>query len=750
MVTIIICEKPDAMLHIAKALTEKNLKKKTSSFGVDYYEFEKGKNKFLAVPAVGHLFNLKQKGKGWGYPIFDVEWVPSYKAVKKSAFSEKYFKTLEEVAQKNKGADLISAADFDNEGSLIAWNIIRFMFNDKDAKRMKFSTLTKTDLQKSYEEIMPHLDWQNIESGEVRHYLDFFYGINSSRALTSAIKKASSRFSLLTTGRVQGPILSILAEREAEIKKFVPTPYWQIQAKLLIDKQEIIADYEKDKLWEKPEAEKVKRESDVSKAAVEDVVKKQYRQSPPTPFNVTSLQTEAYRFFGYSPQQTMQIAQRLYSSAYLSYPRTSSEKLPPSINYKGMLQSLVQIKRYAPLAKALLALSSLKPNEGKNTDAAHEAIHTTEEVPNLEKLRTQERNIYDLVARRILATFAGEALRESMQIKMKIGKHIFSTTGRRTLEKGWMQYYGPYAKAEEIILPDLKKGDSAKVSKVDMLSKETAPPPRYSQAAMIKELDKRNLGTRATRAGILQTLYDRHYVSDKSIKVTDLGMAVASTLKKYVPDLIDEKLTREFEKDLEKLHTGKVKKEKIFGEAKRALTKISAEFKEHEEKIGKDLGKAIVIEQEDRSTLGPCKVCGGNMKALFSIFTKKSFAGCSNYSKCKICGFTKKACKCKCPVCGGEKGKCKDVWKEKVWMPTCSVGFPLPGQASYQRLDKICDKCGTPMIRVLRQGKRPFNMCLDPQCETKKDWNKPGEKKKFSKKAKKSKDSKAPKYKNKS
>ncbi len=1255
--TLIIAEKPDAAMRLALALAESKLNKKTSKYGVDYYEFYRGKRKFLVAPAVGHLFNLKQKGKGWGYPIFDVEWVPSFRAVKKSAFSEKYFRTMEEVAKNASG--FIIACDMDIEGSTLGYNILRFICKKNDAKRMKFSTLTKPDLVKSYEEIMPHLDWQNIESGEVRHILDFYYGINTSRALTSSIKKAASRFALLTTGRVQGPILSILAEREAEIKKFIPTPYWQIQAKLLIDKQEIIAEYEKEKLWEKGEAEKIRKESDSSKAIVEDVAKKQYRQSPPSPFNVTSLQTEAYRFFGYSPQQTMQIAQRLYTAAYLSYPRTSvdwkdtlyiidssgltqrvkigefidsmmresdqiisdgdseelevhgiktfsvnaesnkveikdikklirhpieedlyeiatregkkvratkshslftfkngkivsiptkeleigdfivaiknmdsdygvedinlleravklnmikeisithikgtsiydltykmkngndyrfrdaipldvllehinykdilnlplkiraragknkfempikqkmtpelarllgyfdsegckwmkggckatyevclaqenedvlkdmvycvnsvfdinlspvryrnntnkirlygksffnifrllgcdgnhltkstsdlilsgsritvakylkaffagdgyvhlsgegmcyvttsenladsisfllsrrgiqsrilevepverrrmkskvfiigiygrsntgrfseeigfvkdfhknqaarlspkvnessttfesvpkelidwssfiagvsdvgkrytgvyhtktitlaqvsrikehksnpyleeiysfltsdislsqivsiekvapttqfvydisvegnenfvggfgqillhnsSEKLPPSINYREMLQSLAQIKRYAPLAKALLALAILKPNEGKNIDPAHEAIHTTVEVPNLEKLRTQERNIYDLVARRILATFAGEAMRESMQVKMNIGKHLFSTTGRRTLERGWMQYYGPYAKAEEIILPDLKKGDTAKVSKVEMLSKETSPPPRYSQAAMIKELDKRNLGTRATRASILQTLYDRHYVSDKSIKVTDLGMAVASTLKKYVPDLVDEKLTRSFEKDIEKIYEGKAKKEKIYGEAKKALTKISNEFKEHEEKIGKELGKAIIITQEDRSTLGPCKVCGGNLKALFSIFTKKSFAGCSNYSRCKICGFSKKACKCKCKICGGEKGKCKDAWKEKVWVPTCSVGFPLPGQGTYQRLDKICDKCGTPMIRVIRLGKRPFNMCLDPKCETKKDWNKPGEKKKFKK-----------------
>lgn len=722
MTVIILAEKPDAMAHIAKALSEKGLKKKKSSFNVDYYEFLRKGKKHIVIAAVGHLFNLKQKSKGWGYPIFDVQWIPSFKAMKKSFFSEKYFKTIEEIVNNNsKNTKYVSGCDFDNEGSTIAYNVLRFICNVNDAKRMKFSTLTKPDLIKAYEEASQHLDWQNIECGLARHELDFYYGINTTRALILSIKKSSPRFAILSAGRVQGPTLVLLANKEKEIMKFKPKPYWQMELYLLINGKKIIAEYEKKRIWDKKTAEKIFSSCKNKPAKVADVVKKEYKQNPPIPFNITSLQTEAYRLFGYSPQQTLSIAQALYTRAYLSYPRTSSEKLPTQIGYEKIINSLSKIKKYNSLCKKLLSLEQLKPTEGKRTDPAHEAIHPTIETPK--KLTGPQQKIYDLVSRRFFSVFGEAALRESMKITIDVNKHKFLLTGRRTLKKNWMEFYGPYAKFDEVVLPDLKKGDKISVKDLKLLSKETSPPPRYSQASIIKEMEKRGLGTRATRAAILQTLYDRNYTEGKSIKVTELGLKVADVLKKYVPDLVDEKLTKKFEKYLEKIFEEKIKKKKVLEKAKKELIKIFKDFKKNEEKIGKELGKAIIKTQEETNTLGICK-CGGKLKILFSPFTKKKFVGCSNYSKCKKCGFTKKACKCKCSICSKEKGKCKCSWKEKKWFPSCQTGYPLPHNASFQKIDKICEKCKTPTIQVIRKGKRPFRMCLDPNCETKADWGK--------------------------
>lgn len=686
---IIVCEKPDAMERIAKALAEGELKRKTSRYGVNYYEFYREGKSFIAVCAVGHLFNLKQKTKGWSYPIFDAEWVPSYEAIKKSAFSERYFKTMQEIARYNDG-ELISACDYDNEGSLIADKIIRLIFNKEDGKRMKFSTLTRQDLINSYENIMPHLDVDNINAGETRHYLDWMYGINTSRALTLAIKKMSKRFSLLTAGRVQAPTLVILADKELEIKKFVPKPYWQLQLILLVNGNEIIALYEEENIWDKDIAEKIFNDCKGKPAIVDDVKTKTYRQEPPAPFNITSLQTEAYRLFGYSPQQTMSIAQNLYTRAYISYPRTSSERLPSQIGYRQILESLSKIKKYEPFCKSLLSLRELKPVEGKLIDPAHEAIHPTIEPPeDINKLRGPEQKIYDLICRRYFSIFAKPAVRESMQILIKVNDHNFLTTGRRTIERGWMEFYGPYAKFDEIILPDIKEGDILDVKSLDMLDRQTSPPPRYSQASIIKEMEKRGLGTRATRSNILQTLYDRNYITDRNIRATDLGLKIASVIKNYVPDFADEKLTKTFEKDLEEIMQGKDEKDKIINKAKKAIVKISEEFKKHEEEIGKELGEAIIQTQNDRTIIGKCPNCGKDLKVMFSPKTRKSFVGCTGY---------------------------KDG---------CTTGFPLPQNASFQRLGKVCEKCKTPIIKVIRRGRRPFNMCLDPKCETKADWGKP-------------------------
>jgi DNA topoisomerase-1 len=320
------------------------------------------------------------------------------------------------------------------------------------------------------------------------------------------------------------------------------------------------------------------------------------------------------------------------------------------------------------------------------TDSAHEAIHPTVEPPRDFKLSTPAQNIYDLICRRFLSLFAKDAVRESVEIVIDVDGNKFLANGRRTLEKGWMEFYGPYARFEETTLPDLEKGDKLDVKKLEMLDKETLPPPRYSQASIIKELEKRNLGTRATRSNILQTLYDRNYITDKIIRVTELGLKMAIVIKKYVPDFADEKLTRRFEQSLEKIMTGKEDKEKILNKAKKAVILICEEFKQNEDKIGKELGEAITQTQDSQTILGPCPKCGKDLKVLYSPKTRKHFVGCAGY---------------------------KDG---------CRTAFPLPRNAMIKRMDKICDKCKTPIIQVIRRGRRSFRMCLDPNCETKSEW----------------------------
>jgi DNA topoisomerase-1 len=683
-----ISEKPDAMRRIGQALGENGSLKRASWNNAEYYEFERNGKKHVIVCAVGHLFSLDpvDSARGWTYPIFDYEWKASFRVRKESAFSKKYFDVIKEMAKE--ANDYIVCTDFDTEGSTIGYNILRFICNANDGKRMKFSTLTKDELIESYNMMSENLDFGQIEAGLTRHELDWLWGINTTRALTIALKDhAEKGFAILSSGRVQSPTLAILLERELEIRRFKPTPFWQLQLHVKIDGQ-VIAFYEKDKLWKKEDSDRILHACQGKDATVEGVKKRQYKQPPPAPFNTTDLQAEAYTQFKFSPTQTMAIAESLYQQGSISYPRSSSQKLPPSINYKKILRAFATMLQYKKFAEELLRKQKLTPRNGPREDPAHPAVYATWEVPDLKKLNTQQRKIYDLIARRTLATFADAATRESTDVILNVNGYKFVAVGKRTLRRGWTEIYEPYLSTEELILPELRVGQVLKVIKLEELAKETQPPERYSQGSIVKEMEKRNLGTRATRAEILQTLYDRRYIQGRSIQVRKLGEAVTEALKEYCPRILSEQLTRKFEEETESVLSGTKKRKEIVEEAIETLTEALDEFKKNQKNIGKKLYEGLQQQRQEERRLGTCLNCKtGTITVFFSRKTMKRFAGCSNY-------------------------------------PTCKTGFPLPSNGALIPLNRTCETCGWPMIQVWRKGSRPFRMCINHECRSKQRWNK--------------------------
>ena len=519
MYELIITEKPNAAKKIAEALADGKAIKENLN-GVPYYKITHGKNDIVVACAVGHLYGLAEKDKKtWNFPAFNIEWKPSYEMSKNSSFSKKYLLTIKKLA---KDANSFTVAtDYDVEGEVIGLNVIKYACKKKDAARMKFSTLTKPDLIEAYEKKEPNLNWGQANAGETRHFLDWYNGINYSRALTSSIKTAGS-FKLMSTGRVQGPALKIIVTREKEIKAFKPVPFWQIELKGEVNKGSIIAWHKEDKFWEKAKADKViKQVKGQRKAVVDKTQKKQFKQQPPTPFDLTTMQMEAYKCYKISPKETLEIAQELYSSGYISYPRTSSQQLPDKIGFKKIFAGLSKQELYSELIKELLK-KPLKPNNGKKTDPAHPAIYPTGTTTNISNDREQK--IYDLIVKRFLATFGDNAIRETSTMNIDCNKEIFIAKGTRTVEKGWHIYYHPYVKLEEEELPEVNKGDQVDVKKINLYEKETQPPKRYTPASIIKELEKKNLGTKSTRASIIDTLFSRGYVDGKSIEATNLGM----------------------------------------------------------------------------------------------------------------------------------------------------------------------------------------------------------------------------------
>ena len=623
MATLIITEKPKVAERIANTLGTPN---RYSKEGVSYYKV----GDVYVVPAVGHLYGLKEKNVGqWKYPVFDIEWVPNYAIDKEASYTKAYLNNIEELA--GKCDRFINSCDYDVEGEVIGYNVIRFGCkadtSGENVKRMKYSTLTEESIMKAYQNLEP-INQGMASAGLTRHTLDWYWGINLSRALSIATRKAG-KYVTLSIGRVQGPTLKILAARELSIKAFKAEKYWQIELLLVKDAKAFTALHEKDKFKTKEEAEKVKNACGPT-AIVIKAESKKFKQDPPTPFDLTTLQTEAYKHLNIDPRRTMEIAQDLYINALISYPRTSSQQLPVELNLRAIMEKLSMNHEYQDLCKQLLQ-TKLKPNNGKKTDPAHPAIHPTGE--RAQNLEGQHKKLYDLIARRFMATFAEHAVRQTITVVLDNNKEKFIASGTATVEKGWHVYYGPYAKFDEVELPPMAKGEVITVNDVLMHEKETQPPKRYTPASIIKEMEKRNIGTKSTRSQIVDILYRRNYTTGKTLEVTPLGLNVVKTLDTYCPEVVSEKLTRQFEEEMEGIQEGKAAMDEVIERGRNMLGKILEEFKQHEDKIGESLGTSAVRAIKKRESLGKCLQCEGDLVMRESRYGG-FFVGCSNYPKC--------------------------------------------------------------------------------------------------------------------
>jgi len=329
---LVLCEKPSSAERIARALDEYSKPQKRETDRVTHYEVLRGGKKLIVVAALGHLYSVVPKVTDRNiYPVFEFEWVPRHVAERDAGNTKKWIDVIANLSRE--AQEFILATDYDIEGATLGYTILKYACGEKDgeAKRMKFSTLTTEELRKSYGELFEHIEFPMIEAGVCRHFLDAMYGINLSRAMTVAAKQHSGRYLTLSTGRVQGPTLKFLVDREKSINTFVPTPFWSIKASVKIDGQVYEVEYEKPELQTRKEAEAVVNACQGKKVKVTEIDEKKFKQNPPVPFDLGALQAEAYSFFKYTPKRTSDIAERLYLEALISYPRTSSQKIPPTI-----------------------------------------------------------------------------------------------------------------------------------------------------------------------------------------------------------------------------------------------------------------------------------------------------------------------------------------------------------------------------------------------------------------------------------
>lgn len=698
---LIISEKPQAATKIAQALSDKTLHKKREN-NVNYYELTHDNKEIRVASAVGHLYSLGEKGgESWEYPVFETQWKPTYKISKASAYTKDYIKLLEKLGKK--ANEITIASDFDIEGEVIGLNIVRFTLGKKDANRMKFSTLTKDELIKAYKNKQKHLEWGQAKAGDTRHHLDWYYGINLSRAFTTSIKKATNRFKVLSTGRVQAPTLHFLAEREKKISKFKPESYSEIYLNGHAQKTKIQAQYElpldlakkqskgrlkqneeeeekksieRGKIFDLEFSKKVVKETTSKNGIITDISSKQFKQKVPFPFDLTSLQMEASNQLGLSPKRTLEIAQKLYIEGVTSYPRTSSQKLPKELDLKDKLKKLSKQHKYKEKVDLVFEVNpNIQPNEGIKTDPAHPAIHPTGEIPK--SLQGQEAKVYDLIVKRFFAIFGKEATRETQTITIEINSHTFVLKGTRTIDPQWHLLYEPYLKFDNITLPQLDKGTTIENEKIEEILKETAPPKRYTDASIIKELEKRNLGTKATRAEILEQLRLRGYIIDKSIKVTELGLKMDNVMTAEVPALVDETMTNHFEEEMKKIREEKVEPQTILNEAKENLGKILKDIKSKEINLGKKLSEASKLAAFNQSKIAPCPVCKvGTLVVKTAKKSRQKFIACDKYPECKTIFKAPQN-----PIIKEVEGEPVDK-DGKIWI--------LTGKSEGGRLQKVC------------------------------------------------------------
>jgi DNA topoisomerase-1 len=337
------------------------------------------------------------------------------------------------------------------------------------------------------------------------------------------------------------------------------------------------------------------------------------------------------------------------------------------------------MKQYSKEVAELLAAGPLSPHEGSNHDPAHPAIYPTGIISKT-PLEGGEWKTYDLIVRRFLATFGQSATKESNRVTVKVGTYSFFLHGSRLLQNGWLTIYKPYARFNEFTLPPMNEGQEVKIEKLVLQEKTTQPPPRYNPSSLLSAMEDAGIGTKATRADIIDILYRRGYVKDQQMAATPLALTITEILTKYCPKIIDTQFTHDLEIMMEQIEIGKDTREHIVSETVSYLKPIFDNIKQKENEIASELSSIVRDLSFSSITLSiPCPECGLSLKVVKNPKSRKRFIGCSGKFKSR-----------------------------------CSFALPLPQFGVLMLLDKRCPACKFQMIQVRSKGRKTMISC--PNC----------------------------------
>ena len=751
MNTLVICEKNSAASRIAYLLSD-GKQKRSQYYKVPYYEFKRGQDDYTVIGLRGHIveFDYPKKYNYWN-KVDEEELID---AEPEKFITESRIVSL--LKKKGEWADrAIVATDYDREGELIGLEAIRLLlpeFPDIDVKRAKFSSLSKVELESAFTDLK-ELDIKLAESAEARQEIDLAWGAVLTRFLSKTAGQYGKDF--ISAGRVQSPTLALIIDRDEEIENFVPDPYWKLEA--LLEKDfEFVAKHEETRIWDGSRAEKLFEKLDGAEEA-ETLAFDQDTKTvwPLPPFNTTQFLSEATKL-DMSPAQAMKIAESLYQSGWISYPRTENTVYPPSLNLKSHLEMLLDSELSKEI-KDILKQDKIRASRGKKQTTDHPPIYPIKAATK-KNLKGMEWKVYELVLRRFMVTVAppGEAM--VRKAKFDIRGEQFKSDGYQVIKKGWMEYY-PYYRPRENKVPELEVGKKVDIKNIDLKEEETKPPNRYTQGSLIREMDKLGLGTKSTRHSIIQKLYDRGFVSGKTPRGTLSGKAVIQTLKAHADMVAKPDMTRTLEEDMEKIAEEDLTKDKVAEESRGMLKEVLSSLKKDKEEISKELRESL----HEQNALGKCPECGGTL--LIRNSKKGRFVGCNNYPDCKNtyslprsgsvkaldgecpeCGAPKirvyhkgdseELCvdiNCKyskdkryrgdCPKCGGEMLEMRS-YRTKRFLgcsnyPECDNTYPVPQTGNVVYDGDKCPDCGAPMVKILKRGKKPWELCPNPKCNPK-------------------------------
>jgi DNA topoisomerase-1 len=675
---LIITEKDNAARRIAEILSG-DTAEATRENGVNVYKWGGKRCIGLSGHVVGVDFPAEYND--WR----DVEPVELIDApIEKQPTQQNIVSAIRTLARH--ASKVTIATDYDREGELIgkeAYELVREVNEDVDIDRVRFSSITDREVQEAFDN-PDELDFDLAAAGEARQVIDLIWGAALTRFLSLSARQLGDDF--ISVGRVQGPTLKLIVDREREIDAFDPEAYWELFADLeKADKGGFEAQYfyrdedgnEAERVWDGDRAEAVYEVLAATDAATVDSVNRRTRtDKPPAPFNTTQF-IRAAGSLNYSAQRAMSMAEDLYTAGYITYPRTDNTVYPEDLDPEELLEAFLDDRTFGEDAESLLEADEIEPTAGDKETTDHPPIHPTGERPDRGELSEDEREIYELVVRRFFATVADDATWEHLKVVSEIATDAvdeltLKANGKRLVEAGYHEVY-PYFNQQETHVPDVEEGESLAITETRIEDKQTQPPRRYGQSRLIETMEKMGIGTKSTRHHTIEKLYDRGYIESDPPRPTMLARAVVEAAEEYADQIVSEDMTAQLEADMQAIAAGEKAYDEVTTESKEMLELVFDELTDSREAVGDHIQKSLKADK----TLGPCPECGDDLLVRKSRHGSY-FVGCNGY-------------------------------------PDCTYTLPLPSTGKPLILEDVCEDHELHEVKMLAGRKTFTHGC--PQCK---------------------------------